>query len=124
MTDNTRVLFNDQCPVCSFVIRHYERYSKEAGLPLRFDDLNTCNVAKWGITEDMAARRLHVLHNKTLFTGMSAFLILWNQMPRYRWLARVAGLPGIFQFLSFAYDWGLAPVVYRWHLWRRKKQAM
>lgn len=118
----TRVLFNDDCPVCSFEINHYAAYAKKTGLPIRFDDLNGPARADWGINEDAAARRLYVLHGAQLYDGIPAFLVLWREMPRYRWLARIVGLPGIRQVASFGYDRVLAPLIYRWHL-RRKARA-
>ncbi|WP_299791180.1 DUF393 domain-containing protein [uncultured Marivita sp.] len=121
-TSDTRVLFNNQCPVCSFEINHYAAYAKDHDLPIQFDDLNGPERAAWGIDEDTAARRLYVLRDGELTSGIPAFLVLWREMPRYRWLARVVGLPGIRQVASVAYDHALAPLIYRWHL-RRKARA-
>lgn len=118
----TSVLYNAECPVCNFEISHYASYSQKSGLPIRFDDLNTDARTAWNLTEDRAARRLYVLHEGELTSGIPAFLVLWRQMPRYRWLARIVGLPGIKQLAGLAYDYVLAPGIYRWHL-RRKARA-
>ena len=119
---DTRVLFNGDCPVCNFEIRHYERYSNDGGLPIRFDDLNSDALASWELSEDEAARRLYVLHDGQVLSGMPAFRVLWQQMPRYRWLARVAGWPVIRPFTVFAYDKVAAPLIYRWHLRRQARR--
>ena len=111
----TRVLFNADCPVCNFEITHYERYADKAGLPVRFEDLNVQDLADWGVTEDQAARRLHVLKDGEVTSGIPAFLVLWADMPRYRLLGRLVGLPGIRQAASVIYDYVLAPLLYRWH---------
>lgn len=118
---DTRVLFNANCPVCSFEIRHYARYADRSGLPIRFDDLNTDARDQWGLDADTAARRLYVLHDGVLTSGIPAFLVLWAQMPRYRLLGRVIGLPGIKHVAMFAYDRVLAPTIYHWHLWRTRR---
>lgn len=120
----TAVLFNANCPVCSFEIGHYAKYCRDNGLPIRFDDLNTEARAAWGIDADTAARRLYVLHQGQLTSGIPAFLVIWSQMPRYRWLASVVGLPVLRQVASALYDNVLAPIIYRWHLRRLRKQAM
>jgi len=120
---DTRVLFNANCPVCNFEIEHYARYADRAGLPIRFDDLNTDARDQWGIDADTAARRLYVLHHGVLASGIPAFLVLWEQLPRYRLLGRVVGLPGIKQVAIATYDYVLAPAIYRWHLRRVKRQA-
>ena len=119
----TSVLFNANCPVCNFEIQHYAQYAVANDLPIRFDDLNSGARDQWGLDADTAARRLYVLHEGRLTSGIPAFLVLWAQMPRYRWLARVVGLPGIRQVASAAYDYVLAPVIYRWHLRRLRRQT-
>ena len=119
----TSVLYNASCPVCNFEIQHYARYADAKGLPIRFDDLNSDARTKWGLDADTAARRLYVLHEGALTSGIPAFLVLWAQMPKYRWLARVVGLPGIKQIAGAAYDHVLAPVIYRWHLRRLRQQT-
>ena len=119
----TSVLFNANCPVCNFEIEHYARYCRDRGVPIRFDDLNSAAREQWGIDADTAARRLYVLHQGQLTSGIPAFLVLWAQMPRYRWLARVVSLPGVRQTASALYDLVLAPAIYRWHLRRLRRQA-
>jgi len=64
-----------------------------------------------------------VLHHGTLTSGIPAFRVLWAQMPRYKWLAWVVGLPGVFQIACAMYDHVLAPVIYRWHLRRLRKRT-
>jgi predicted DCC family thiol-disulfide oxidoreductase YuxK len=116
---NTKVLYNDQCPVCSYEITHYKGYSERCELPIRFDDLNT-EAAHWGMDADVAARRLYVEKDGQLLSGMPAFRALWTEMPRYRLLARVAGWPVVRPLSEFAYDRVLAPLIYRWH---KRRQA-
>ncbi|QDA36126.1 DUF393 domain-containing protein [Paracoccus liaowanqingii] len=118
----TSVLYNATCPVCDFEIRHYARYADRNGLPIRFDDLNSDARQAWGLDADTAARRLYVLHDGQLSSGIPAFLVLWAQMPRYRRLARIVGLPGVRQAASAAYDHVLAPLIYRWHLHRQRRR--
>lgn len=120
---NTKVLYNADCPVCSFEINHYAAYAAKTALPLRFEDLNEDALDDWGLTRDQAARRLYVLKDGTLSSGIPAFLILWQDMPRYRWLARLIGLPGIRQSTEIFYDRLLAPAIYRWHLRRQSRRS-
>ena len=119
----TTVLYNASCPVCNFEIQHYARYADRTGLPIRFDDLNSDARGHWGLDADAAAKRLYVLHEGKLSSGIPAFLVLWAQMPRYRWLAWTFGLPGVFQSACWIYDFVLAPAIYRLHLRRLRKKA-
>ncbi|TNF58220.1 MAG: DUF393 domain-containing protein, partial [Rhodobacteraceae bacterium] len=47
-----RVLFNGDCPICSTEIGHYARYAEARALPIRFDDLNSADLAQWGLSPD------------------------------------------------------------------------
>lgn len=125
MSDQTEtcVLFNANCPVCNFEIQNYARYAQLKALPIRFDDLNSQARDPWGIDPDTAARRLYVLKDGHLSSGIPAFVVLWAQMPRYRWLARLIALPGLRHVASLAYDWLMAPAIYRWHLHRLRRAS-
>lgn len=118
MTDKTRVLYNADCPVCSFEIDHYAAYAGRQGLPILFEDLNRDALEDWGLSRDAAARRLYVLKGGQMYSGIPAFIVLWRDMPRYRRLARLVALPGIHTLACLIYDHVLAPLIYRWHVRR------
>ena len=117
---NTEVLYNDTCPICRFEIAAYKRRAVAQNLPIRFDRLDA--AADWGLTADEAARRLHVIHRGRLLAGIPAFIALWSELPRWRWAARVAALPGLNRAACLLYDRVLAPSLYRAHLRRRAKK--
>ena len=119
----TEVLYNADCPVCRFEINHYADYARTNALPLQFSDLNDSDLARWSLTPDQAATRLYLLQDGKLLSGIPAFLVLWAEMPRYRWLARLVGLPGIRQLAVFTYDGLLAPLLYWTHLRRQRRSA-
>ncbi|UWR14494.1 thiol-disulfide oxidoreductase DCC family protein [Sulfitobacter sp. M368] len=122
MSSDTKVLYNGQCPVCSREMDHYAKASTKAAIPIRYDDLNDpAKLADWGIDSDQAARRLHLRKNGQTFVGIPAFIELWQEIPRYRWLARAVALPGVNRLAVLGYDHVLAPLIYRWHLWRQKR---
>lgn len=119
MTHETRVLYNDTCPVCRFEIDAYRRRAQAEGLPIRFDALD--RAGDWGLTPDQAARSLHVWHDGRVLSGMAAFRALWSAMPRWRWLARMTGLPVIRPLANLVYDRIAAPLLYRAHLRRQRR---
>ena len=120
MKTSIRVLYNAECPICNFEIKHYQKYTNNKKIPIQFDDLNSSDLAHWNITADLAARRLHVDLEGEVKVGMEGFLALWNTMPKYRWLFHIFRQPVIKQISSFLYDYILAPYIYFLHL-RRKK---
>ncbi|WGH79403.1 thiol-disulfide oxidoreductase DCC family protein [Jannaschia ovalis] len=117
----TRVLYNADCPICSFEIDHYRRRAERDALPVVFDDLNGPARAGWRIDADSAARRLHVRRGDEVLSGFPAFLALWEAMPHMRPLARVARLPGLRTVIGFTYDKLAAPMLYRMHKRRQQK---
>lgn len=121
MSEETKVLYNAQCPVCRFEIDHYRSYSQKSDLAIQFDDLNSDALLAWEITSDQAARRLYVEHKGQLYSGIPAFIMLWREMPRYRILGRIVDLPIIHWIACKVYDLALAPAIYRWHLNRQRR---
>jgi predicted DCC family thiol-disulfide oxidoreductase YuxK len=113
----TKVLYNDTCPICKFEIDHYRKSAK--GLPIRFDTIS--NAADWGLTADQAARRLYVMQNGVLISGIDAFRALWAVMPGYRWLALVVNWPILRPVAHFLYERVAAPILYRAHLRRSSR---
>ena len=117
--NETRVLYNDTCPVCSFEIDAYRNRAEASDLPIRFDKLDC--ASGWGLTPDQAASRLHVLHKGQVLSGLPAFRALWGELPHLRWLARLTGRPVINYAATTLYDRLLAPLLYRLHVRRQKR---
>ncbi len=114
------MLFNDDCPICSREIRHYDRLAQADDLPLQFEALST-SAADWGLDADTAAKQIHARRGDQLLIGVPAFLALWEEIPRYRWLARLVGLPGIRHLTHVIYTYGLAPALYALHQRRQRR---
>lgn len=111
----TKVLYNGSCPICSREISAYARYVEARALPVRFDDLAATDLEALGLTTEDAARRLHVLRGGELLAGVPAFVALWQEMPRFRWLARLVSFPVIRPVANVVYEWALAPALYAMH---------
>ena len=116
-----RILFNAGCPICSAEICHYRVYAEERGIAMGFDDLNQIDPALYGVSREEAAKRLHVLHEGNVISGVPAFVVIWQQLPRYQWLAKIVCLPLIHFLSNLAYDYVLAPFLYATHLRRQRK---
>ncbi len=123
MTDQTEVLYNGECPICSREVDHYAKLSTRQGLPIRYDSLTDAGaLAAWGITPEDAAKRLHVRKGDKILSGIPAFVVLWRQIPQTRWLARIVSLPGVHGIACVVYDHVLAPLLYRMHLARQRRR--
>lgn len=115
----TRILYNDSCPICSREIKHYAQLTDDGDLPLQFDALSdAANV--WGMDAETAARQLHAKRGDEVLVGVDAFVALWEEIPRYRWLARFVSLPVIRPVVGVIYNCVLAPALYAMH--RRRER--
>ena len=116
----TKVLYNKECSVCNFEIEHYKKYTKQNSIDIEFEDLNNTNLKSWGVDKDQAERRMHVQKDGQTYSGVDAFIQLWEDMPKYSTLAKIAKKPGIYQFGNILYDWVLAPVLYNKNKLKKK----
>lgn len=116
----TRVLYNDTCPICAREIAHYDRLARQNGLPLDFAPLSS-DAGAWGLAPDSAARRLHAQQGDRRLDGIDAFVAIWAQIPRYRWLAWLCRQPVIGGAVRVLYDRVAAPALFALH--RRRQRA-
>ena len=118
----TIVLFNGDCKICSKEICVYQTYGAGRELPIDFKDINAIDLAPFGLTRNETARQLHVIKNYELFKGVKAFVVLWNEMPRYRVLAKIFSLPWVTDVAQFFYYHIIARYLYARDIKRLKNQ--
>jgi predicted DCC family thiol-disulfide oxidoreductase YuxK len=97
------VYYDGSCPLCTFEIDHYA--AQQGGERLRFVDVSRAGA---NIGSDLAVQdamaRFHVRQRDgRLISGARAFTAIWQQLPRWRWAARLAKLPGVTMTLEGAY---------------------
>ena len=80
----TRVLFNEDCPICNAEICRYRKYAEQEGIELYFDKLGETDLSLYGVNKDQGAKRLHVISDGQVINGLPAFQKLWAEMPRYK----------------------------------------
>jgi predicted DCC family thiol-disulfide oxidoreductase YuxK len=97
MTPPRLILFYDgACPLCSREVAHYRR--RAAGDPnVEFLDITdpSFNASAHGLDPQRIHRLMHVKVGDEVRVGLDAFLAVWDVIPGYRPLARLARLPGI-----------------------------
>lgn len=99
------VYYDGGCPLCRAEIASYQR--TPGGESLRWVDVHSCDPALLGagLERSAALARMHVRRaDGTLIRGAAAFAEIWAAMPRWRWLARVARLPGVMPLLDLGYS--------------------
>ena len=103
------VLFNESCLICSAEIGHYKKISAEQTLDLDFCAITDADLSEWGLTSTQALQRLYLRKDDKVFSGVDAFLAIWDCLPGFRILAKIIALPIIYgvQFLSTIAFWRL-----------------
>jgi predicted DCC family thiol-disulfide oxidoreductase YuxK len=97
------VYFDGSCPLCRAEISYYRKIDEDGGLS--FVDVSAPHAAPPdGITRQQAMERFHVrTADGGIVSGAAAFVEVWGRLPRWRWLARAAALPGGVAVLELAY---------------------
>ena len=97
------VYFDGSCSLCRAEIGYYRR--KDQDRALCFVDISgTGAVPPDGITKERAMRRFNVrASDGRLLSGTAAFVEVWTRLPKWRWAARAASLPGALIALEWGY---------------------
>jgi predicted DCC family thiol-disulfide oxidoreductase YuxK len=99
------VLYDGGCPLCRREIAHVQRLAeKRPDSALCFIDV--CAPDKGMAPQEQAKllARFHVQRaDGQRLDGAAAFVAMWARLPGWRWLARMARLPGALPALEWAY---------------------
>ncbi len=114
------VLYDGACPLCQREIGVYRGLQPLA--PVSFADISNPGqplptALPAGTTRQQLMARFHVLDSKgQLVSGARAFLLLWANMPGWRWLAYLGRVPGVAGLMELAYRafLRLRPTLQRW----------
>tara|TARA_B100000401_G_C52526996_1_gene587226 strand:+ start:356 stop:706 length:351 start_codon:yes stop_codon:yes gene_type:complete len=98
-----KVYFNNSCKICKAEI---DLYKKEKIEQINWIDITNNQKARLETKKNYKEllRRLHVKKNGKIFSGAKAFLLVWKNIPKYKFLYLILKLPVIFQIFSFLYE--------------------
>jgi predicted DCC family thiol-disulfide oxidoreductase YuxK len=98
------MFYDGGCPLCRREVAHYRRLEGAQRIDWIDIDANREALMSAGIDHRTAMQRLHVRdRHGNLRSGGAAFLALWDELPRYRWLARAVRLFRLSAPLESAY---------------------
>ena len=49
-------------------------------------------------------RRLHVIKDNEIYSGVRAFIIMWRNIPKYRWIGNIVAMPVIYHIGVILYE--------------------
>ena len=98
-----KVYFNNSCKICKAEI---DLYKKEQIKEIDWVDITNNNLAEKETSKNSKdlLRRLHIKDGEKVIQGAEAFLLLWQKMPKYKFLYNFFKLPVIFNIFSFVYE--------------------
>ncbi len=102
-TQKTKIYYDGACPLCSAEIGFYQRCN--GAERLSFVDVAEATAdTGMDLSRDKALARFHIRQSDgTLLSGARAFIAIWETLPRWRWAARLARLPGVPSLLEGLY---------------------
>ena len=109
------VFYDGGCPLCRREIAHYQKLQGADSLEWLDITKNRDRLVGYGLTDDEAMARFHVLDAAGRWqTGVWGFIELWSHLPAYRWLAHLLRRSRLLPLLDRAYA-----RFARWR-WRRR----
>jgi len=102
--NQTTVLYDGSCPICSREIEHYKQRDLQGAI-------KWCDVSSpvftppAGHSKEVLMRRFHIMRTDgSIVSGAAAFVYLWEQLPGWRVLAQLSRLPGALAAMEWGYD--------------------
>jgi len=106
-----KVLFNEECSICNFEIKHYKKRSQ-----LEYE-----NCSKKG---DKYLKALYIeFPDGSEIKGVEAFIYVWSNTQGYNWLARFVSTPGVFTIAKLAYAFLAFILYWRFKLFNQKSKS-
>ncbi|MEP4315231.1 MAG: DUF393 domain-containing protein [Anderseniella sp.] len=101
---STTIYYDGSCPLCATEIRHYR--DQDSDQALAFVDVSEADVLlPPDLSRQQAMTRFHVMSSDgSLIDWARAFAEVWARLPKWRWVARVAALPGAMRVLEAGYS--------------------
>ena len=115
LPEKLTVLYDGACPLCQREIAHVKRLAeKDSSTALYFVDIsnaappsdggNSCPIALTPAERIKLLARFHVQREDgSRVDGAAAFVAMWQRLPGWRWLAKLARLPGMPTVMEIAY---------------------
>jgi predicted DCC family thiol-disulfide oxidoreductase YuxK len=98
------VFYDGKCGLCRREIEHYTRIAPNGVFEWVDITVDASAMQKIGICYADGLKRLHAQDaHGTLHVGVDAFLVIWQQMPRWRLLATIVSFPIIRPVANIAY---------------------
>ncbi len=111
----TTMFYDGGCPLCSREVAHYRRLDQQGRIKWADIHADPATVNTIRISYEEAMARLHVRDRSgEVQSGAWAFAAVWEELPYYRWLARVLRTLRLLPLVDLGYTYFA-----RWRFRRR-----
>ena len=95
--------FNNSCNICRAEINLYKKQNIK---DIEWVDITDNKSAEIETQRDdkTLLRRLHIKDGEKVIDGAEAFLLVWEKIPKYRFLYTFFKIPIIFTLFSYFYE--------------------
>ena len=98
-----KVYFNNSCNICKAEINLYKKQDVH---DIEWVDITNNRNAELETQKNDKAllRRLHIKEGEKVIGGAEAFLLVWQKIPKYKFLYTFFKIPVIFTLFSYFYE--------------------
>ena len=98
------VFYDDRCPLCRREIEYYKKLSALTKIKWSGISENIPTLEKYGISYTESLKVLHAINeDNQMVYGVDTFILIWRQLPKWKWLAKFVELPLIYQLSKGIY---------------------
>ena len=98
------MFYDGGCPLCRREVAHYRALDR--GGRVDWIDIDACpqEPTRWGISKADAMAELHAIDSAgRVHRGVSAFVVIWRELPGYRHLGTLVDRLGLTPLLDRVY---------------------
>ena len=99
------VFYDDKCSLCSREINFYKKIAPKAPLKWLGISSSSKELKNAKVKRLDALMFLHARDQDGIFhIGVDAFILIWRNLPYFKYINYIISLPGIYQLAIFIYD--------------------
>ena len=98
-----KVYFNNSCNICRTEINHYKKHCDDSIKWVDVTDNQEAQKVTSRSYRDLL-RRMHVIQDGKVIDGAESFLIIWKNIPKYKFLYKIFKIKPLFFLLNIFYE--------------------
>ena len=107
------VFYNGRCSICAPEVAVYQRMAEAHNIKsLVFENIFTTNLPE-GYDQETLLKRIHAKRGDQMLVGAEAFIAMWAELPKFKYLAYAINWPIMRGMTGLIYTHLIAPWLYR-----------